>query len=143
MTTAATAVVQELFRDTGDGPRLLGSRCPACAAHYFPRAATCRRPACSGTEAEPVDLSPRGTIHSYTVQHYPAPAPFDVGDPFEPYAIVLVELPEGLRVAGILAGDPAGAAIGAPVELSVGPVRRDPEGTDQLTWKFELTEGVR
>ncbi len=89
-----------------DGAALLaGSRCPACGAAFFPPRQVCSR--CLG-ELEEAPLSARGTVYTHTVVHQSAPA-------FEtPYTLVYVDLPEGVRVLGQLAGE---ARIGMEVEL--------------------------
>jgi len=81
------------FRMDERAPCLLGTRCRSCGTTFFPReTASCRNPACEGSEFEPVELSRRGTLWSFTDNRYPPPAPYVAGDPFESYAIAAVEL---------------------------------------------------
>jgi len=47
MTTTRTPVIQNLFAETAQGPRLLGSKCVACGAPYFPKSPACHNPECS------------------------------------------------------------------------------------------------
>ena len=89
------------MEETPAGPRLLGSRCSGCDSVYFPRAATCRNPECAGGVLEATALPPRGTLYSYTIQHYQPPPLFRMDD-WRPYAIGLVEFDGGVRVMGML-----------------------------------------
>ena len=50
-------------------PRLLGSRCPACGEHFYPRRMVCAK--CLHEGCEDVVLSPTGTLWTYTYVHVP------------------------------------------------------------------------
>lgn len=125
---------------TGDTPQLLGSRCTTCGTVYFPRrAGFCRNPQCDGTEFEEAALSRRGTVWSYTDAQYQPPAPYLAGsEPYVPFAIAAVELPEGLVVLGQVA-DGYGVAdlhVGAEVELVVEPLYTD-DGGERTIWRWK------
>ena len=143
MTEAKQApVVEGLFSETDAGPRLLGSRCEACASVYFPPAPACKNPGCEHGRVVDVEFGARGKLWSYTIQYYPPPAPFRFDEPFTPFAIGLVDLPEGLRVVAMMsAEDPEALRIGAPVELVIEPMYTDDQGAEVLTWKFRLAQG--
>lgn len=124
----ATPAIEGWFT-TGPEPTLLGSRCTTCGTVVFPPASGfCRNPRCNGDELEETALSRRGTIWSYTDAQYQPPAPYiPTTDPFEPFAIAAVELPEGLVVLGQVA-DGYGVAdlrVGAEVELVVETLYED------------------
>ena len=136
-------VVDGLFIETEGGPRLLGSRCAACGTHYFPRVARCTAPSCRSTNVSGVELGPRGTLFSYTVQHYAPPPPFRYEGTFAPYAVGLVELEEGLRVVGMMKLDDLTAMrLGMPVELTVDRMGIDEQGREVITWKFRARTTV-
>ncbi len=122
--------VDDWFR-TEPEPALMGSRCAACASVFFPPVAEesfCRNPACAGTSFAPVALSRRGRVWSYTDAQYQPPAPYvATTDPFEPFALAAVELPEGLTVLGQVAAGygVADLAVGAEVEVVVEPLDDD------------------
>jgi uncharacterized OB-fold protein len=125
---------------TGGAPALLGSRCTSCASVFFPRLdGFCRNPACSGEDFEVVELSRRGVVWSYTDAQYQPPPPYIPGtDPFQPFAIAAVELPEGLVVLGQVA-EGYGVAdlhVGAEVELVVEPLYRDDSG-ERTIWRWK------
>ena len=136
--------VEGWFTD-GDDPRLLGHRCTSCGSYFFPKiAGECRNPACAGTELEEVPLSNRGTIWSYTTNHYAPPAPFVASDPFEPYSLAAVELPdEKLVVLGQVdpTTDPATLRVGMEVGLSIGTLFEDDEH-EYLVWRWVPTAEV-
>ena len=79
-------------------PRIIGSKCMSCGHYFFPKAQFCRNPDCKKTEAiEDVRLSRRGKLFSYTVNHYPPPPPYHAPDPFTPFGVACVEMPEGIK----------------------------------------------
>ena len=112
------AVVDGLLRLDGADLALLGSVCVGCGTHYFPRALGCRNPGCDQKELDDVELGRTGELYSWTVQHYRPPALFRIAD-WQPCAVGLVEVPEGLRILAMLTGAPAGQiAIGTPMVLT-------------------------
>lgn len=135
-----TSPAVEGWFTTGSDPALLGSRCTTCGTVAFPKASGfCRNPACSGDELEETVLSRRGTIWSYTDAQYQPPPPYvPRGDPYEPFAIAAVELPEGLVVLGQVA-DGYGVAdlrVGGEVELVVETLYADESG-DRTVWRWK------
>ncbi len=80
-------------------------------------------PACLSYDWEPFEVSGRGEVYSYTVNHHPKVPAFDY-----PLLVGLVELEEGLRMVSNLIGvEPAGVSIGMPVEVEF--VECDPDLT--------------
>jgi uncharacterized OB-fold protein len=131
----SVAVAPGLFRQMSP-PVLFGSRCERCGAHYFPSTSHCRHPGCRGARVLEVDLGRHGRLYSYTIQHYRPPPPFSM-EPWAPYAIGIVELPEGLRLLAMICGVPfAELEIGMEVELVSEALHRDAEGREVLTYKF-------
>lgn len=87
-------------------------RCLQCRRHVFYPRAVC--PYCMGS-LEWVDAAGTGTIHSYTVVHR-APAEEYLAE--VPYAVVLVDLEEGVRMMSRLVDcDPSEVRVGAAVEV--------------------------
>jgi uncharacterized OB-fold protein len=104
----------------------VGAKCPQCATYVFPpRANNCPNPACAADELEPVALSRRGTLWSYTENHYAPPPPYPAADPFEPFAVAAVQLDaEGIIVLGKVV-EGTGAAdlkVGMAMELTTMPL---------------------
>ncbi len=136
---ASTPAIEGWFTP-GPDPALLGSRCTACGTVSFPRATGfCRNPGCSGEEFEETELSRRGTVWSYTDAQYQPPPPYvPRADPFEPFALAAVELPEGLVVVGQVADGYAVAdlRVGGEVELVVETLYVDDTG-DRTIWRWK------
>jgi uncharacterized OB-fold protein len=141
MTEAApgTPAIEGWFT-TGEEPTLLGSRCTSCDAVSFPPTpGFCRNPACEGEELAVAALSRRGNVWSYTDARYRPPAPYiPAGDPYVPFALAAVELPEGLVVLGQVA-DGYGTTdlhVGSEVELVVETLYADDTG-DRTIWRWK------
>ncbi|MEU7500568.1 bifunctional MaoC family dehydratase N-terminal/OB-fold nucleic acid binding domain-containing protein [Streptomyces griseofuscus] len=91
--------------------RLLIQRCTGCGTLRHPWLPGCN--ACGGPDWDTVEASGEGTVHSYVVMHHP---PFPAFDP--PYAVVLVQLAEGVRMVSNVVGVPYDKVrIGMPVRL--------------------------
>ena len=129
-------VIDGLFEVVAGEARLAGSHCVSCGALYFPRAISCRNPACRDKQVELSFLPNTGTLYSYTIQHYQPPPLFRIDD-WAPYALGVVDLGEGLHVMGMLTGVALDAiTIGMPLRMVVEPLYRDAERGDVLTYKF-------
>ncbi|MEV7615864.1 zinc ribbon domain-containing protein [Streptomyces sp. NPDC089799] len=145
MERSRTPVVGGWFTEDGPGGefRLLGTRCSACGSVFFPREDTfCRNPACGGGDLAEVPLSRRGRVWSYTDGRYRPPAPYvsDPDAPWEPYALVAVELAAermvvlGQAVPGVTVAD---LAVGMEVEVVPGVLNEEADtGTVWTTWHF-------
>lgn len=111
------AVVEDAL-DLEDGvPVLKGTRCRDCGAVYFPRAVSCRNPACDGKAVEPALIAGRGRLYSFTIQRY-RPPPLFVLEPWAPYALGLVDVEDGLRLMGIIDAPLDAIRIDMPLTLS-------------------------
>ncbi len=122
-----------------DKPLLLGTRCRSCGTFYFPpQAFYCRNPGCGGEDFEEVPLSSRGTLWSFTEQHYPPPAPYVAPEVFVPYIVAAVELTEekmiilGQVAEGI---SPEKLKIGMGMEIGLEALFQDERG-EHLVWKW-------
>jgi uncharacterized OB-fold protein len=128
---------------TGPEPALIGSSCTTCGSVFFPKfageGAFCRNPVCAGETFDDVELSRRGRIWSYTDAQYQPPPPYiPVSDPFEPFALAAVELPEGLVVLGQVAGGygVADLKVGQEAELVVETLYTDDDG-ERTIWRWK------
>jgi uncharacterized OB-fold protein len=75
-------------------------RCRPCAAFYFPPSPFC--PRCLSADVEWQVTTGRGRLHTYLINHRPAPGYEDDA----PYAIAIVELHEGPRMMSNIVGIP-------------------------------------
>jgi len=89
--------------------KLLIQRCSNCGTLRHPPRPACAT--CQSFEWDALTASGRGTIYSFTVNHYPQVPAFDY-----PLVVALVELEEGTRLVANVAGiTPETVAIGMPV----------------------------
>jgi uncharacterized OB-fold protein len=97
---------------------LQGRRCAECGKLSLEAGRPC--PFCGGQGGDAVPLSGAGRLLSWTVIRV-APGRFASE---APYAIGLLELPEGLRLTARLAAEPEGLTAGQAVAFaSLDPVR--------------------
>ena len=73
-------------------------QCNVCSRHYFYPRTAC--PRCGSTDVRWVTVSGRGRLHTYLINHRPAPGFEDEA----PYAIAVVELEEGPRMMANIVG---------------------------------------
>lgn len=66
-------------------------------------------------------------LWTYTVSRHRPPGDYRGAEPFEPYGLGLIELPEGIRVMSPLHGDIDELEIGAAAEFAP-YVRREADG---------------
>lgn len=137
-------VVTGWFTGDGDDFRLLGTRCSLCSSVFFPREEVhCRNPWCVGGDLKEVPLSRRGHVWSYTDSRYRPPSPYvtDPELPWEPYALIAVELEAerivvlGQAVPGVTIAD---LTVGMQVEAVPGVLYEDAE-TVWTTWQWRPT----
>ena len=76
--------------------RLLGSRCSSCGETSLRSNRVC--PNCGKDTVSDLPLGKRGTLWTYTVARHKPPGNYMGPDPFEPFGLGLVELPEGIQV---------------------------------------------
>jgi uncharacterized protein len=118
------------YWDAARRHELVIQRCQDCRRYrHYPRPLC---PACGSARWEWSPVSGRGVIYTFTVTHrafHPA------WQDRTPYAVVTVELEEGVRMVGELAaGDTGRVAIGLPVQV----VFRDLPGEDVTLPGFRL-----
>jgi uncharacterized protein len=128
--TSRRPVAPNLFTTTPE-LRLLGGRHRESGRLVFPLPA-------DSTAFEPFALPSRGTLWSYTIQRFPPKSPPYRGtEPFVPFALGYVELPDALIVESRLTDVEFDALhIGLPMELTTVPLRTEPDGAVVLTYAF-------
>jgi uncharacterized OB-fold protein len=123
---------QGLFEpDTSGTPRLLASRCTACARVFFPVRTYCGK--CGASGLQQLQLGGRGRIHSFSViDRKPKLAVIDA-----PYVQAEVVLPEGVHVFTVLDQcAPCEVRVDMEVEMYVGEVNAPTGGGKALAFKF-------
>ena len=100
--------------------RLEASRCHSCGKVAYPVRPVC--PSCRGSEADRIELTRKARVVTSTVIHVP-PTDFDTQ---APYAIAVVETPEGARLmVQVVDGDPSEVGPGTEVSLEFRKIRRE------------------
>ncbi|HYH35424.1 MAG TPA: Zn-ribbon domain-containing OB-fold protein [Nocardioides sp.] len=115
-------------------PRLLASRCGACATTTFPPREFC--PACRAVDGlERAELDTRGRVHSFTVVRQ-APPDVEV-----PYVLAWVDLPvDRVRLMATVVGvEPEAVELDLPVELELTPFATDADGAELVGFRFRAT----
>ena len=93
--------------------QLVVQQCTRCKALRFPARPICSR--CLGRDAAWVPVAGRGTVFSFAVMHQANHPGFAAE---VPYAVVVIELEEGVRLLSNLVGCPLrDVRIGLPVEV--------------------------
>lgn len=116
--------------------RLQGSRCRSCGEVFLGIHKGCEN--CQGDDLESVVLSNRGKLYSYTVIRNRPPGNYVGSEPFVPFAVGLVELPEGLRILSPLTDcDIDALEIDTDLELVIGKFYEDQEGNEVIAFKFK------
>lgn len=121
----------------GPPPRLLGSRCRETGNVFYPMQKM--NPLTHRADTmEPVELPGTGRLLTFTVVRR-AVSGFEC-----PYALGVVELDAGPKLTAQLADWQNGPLrIGMEVELVIGSIRFDPDGTVVMGPKFRVLEGPR
>jgi len=95
--------------------RLMGSQCEQCHETTLGTNAVC--PNCGGTALKARPLSRQGTLYTFTVVRHKPPGDYRGPEPFVPFAMGLVELPDGIRVLAPLEGGIESIRIGMPLQF--------------------------
>ncbi len=119
-------------------PRVIGSKCKSCGHYFFPKAKSCRNPYCK--KKDPMGdalISRKGKLFSYTVNHYPPPPPYHALDPFAPFGVACIEMPEGIKVCGQVSksANLDSLKIGMEMELIIDKLWEE-EGKEMIGYKF-------
>jgi uncharacterized OB-fold protein len=122
--------------DPSEPPKLLGSRCPACATTFFPRRHVCA--SCLHEGCEDVEMGPRGRLWTWTFVHVPLFAKKDAK--VDAYGVGQIDLPEGPRIQAILSGARDDFEIGMEMELGFEVLKQDKDGNDVVIYRFKPVE---
>jgi uncharacterized OB-fold protein len=117
--------------DPAEPPRLLGSRCRACAETFFPRRSVCAR--CLAIGTDDVLLGPHGRLWTWTWCRLPL---FGSRRSDGGYGVGQVDLPEGPRVQAVLAGRREEFSIGMQLVLDLETLGSTEDGSDVVIFRF-------
>jgi uncharacterized OB-fold protein len=125
----------KLSEDGNEGV-LLGMKCRSCGEQFFGAPRFCLK--CASGDLQPVELSKKGTLYSYTTVWAPSPG----WEGAVPYIIGQVELPEGPRInAEIVDCSKDIIKIGMTMELALRVGGKDENGNEIVVYKWKPTPG--
>jgi uncharacterized OB-fold protein len=114
---------------------LRGSACRSCGEVFLGTPHACAN--CQSEALDPIPLGRDGTLYSYTIVRNQPPGDYKGGvNPFVPYPVGLVELPEGVRILCRVDAPFDALKIGIPLRLSVCPYYHDTEGKEVLSYTY-------
>lgn len=114
--------------------RLAGCRCTTCGETALGSKTIC--PNCGRDTVNNISLSDRGVLWSFTVVRHRPPGNYKGPEPFVPYGLGLVELPDGIRVLSPIRCAIDKLKIG--LALRFAPyVRVEPDGREVVAFAFE------
>jgi uncharacterized protein len=130
-------IIDGSFTWPSSNPQLIATHCISCNTYYFPNKKSCNNPKCKEKKVEEALLSTKGKLWTYTLMQYPPAVPFK-SDAKPPYPVGVVELPEGIRILGLLTDcEYEQLEIGMEMELVIKPLHHDQNGEAMLTWMFK------
>ncbi len=113
---------------------LMGSKCGKCGEVGLGQRLQCG--SCGATRLEGIPLSRKGKLWTYTVIRHKPPGDYKGPDPFVPFGLGLVELPEGIRVLSPIQADPEKIKVGMELELEVYPLYTDENKNEVMAFRF-------
>ncbi len=114
--------------------RLRGSQCRECGEISLGKRQTCSN--CGGGNLTEVPLSRKGRLWTYTVIRHKPPGDYKGPDPFVPFGLGLVELPEGIRVLSPIQCDLERMKVGMELEMEVYPLYTDENQNEVMAFRF-------
>ncbi|MFH1032509.1 MAG: OB-fold domain-containing protein [Chloroflexota bacterium] len=115
--------------------KLIGSKCQHCGEVSFGKRIDC--PNCASGDLKIIDLSRKGKLWSYTVIRNKPPGDYKGPEPFSPFGLGLVELPEGIRVVAPIAVGIDKLKVGMDLELEIYKLYSNETGNDVMAFKFK------
>lgn len=116
-----------------DQVRIAGSKCTSCGETSLGTMSVCAN--CGRDTVRAVALSDRGVLWSYTVVRHKPPGDYRGPDPFVPFGLGLVELPDGLRVMSPIECNIDELKIGLALQFRP-YLRMDADGREVVAFTF-------
>ncbi len=118
--------------EPGSLPYLTAGKCKNCGKVFFPTRQICLN--CSHQEMEIIPLSGKGKVYSYTEVHQQLPGALVK----TPYMIVIVAMPEGCQIHGVITEKYQNIGVEADVEVYFEKMMEDKDGNELIGDKFRL-----
>ncbi|MCX6007314.1 MAG: OB-fold domain-containing protein [Chloroflexi bacterium] len=128
--------MMKLPQSPSDKGSLIGCKCRKCGQLFFVKREMCEN--CQSQDLEEITLSGTGKLYAFSIMYYPAPPPYKPSNPFVPFGIGWVELPEGLVVYSLLTeNDASKLKVGMKLELILSKFTEDKDGNDVIVPMFK------
>jgi uncharacterized protein len=128
--------MMKLPQSPTDKGSLVGCKCRKCGQLFFVKRDMCEN--CQSQDLEEIILSSTGKLYAFSIMYYPAPPPYKPANPFVPFGIGWVELPEGLVVYSLLTeNDASKLKVGMNLELIFNKFSEDKDGNDVIVPMFK------
>ena len=114
---------------------LCGTLCHSCGETTLGENSIC--PACGLGDVESKALSRDGVLWTYTMVRHRPPGNYQMPEPFKPFALGLVDLPDGLKVLSRVEVDQQDIRIGMPLKFHPFVLRRDEAGVEVVAFDFQ------
>jgi uncharacterized OB-fold protein len=95
-------------------------------------------PNCGQASVEATALSSRGVLWTFTVVRHRPPGNYRGCQPFAPFALGLIELPDGVRVLSVIDCRLEDLRVGMPLLFK--PILRHDDAADVVIFAFEPLE---
>jgi len=118
-------------------PYLIASKCKNCGKVFCPPRHICLN--CGKQMMEIIPLGGRGKIYSYTEVHQQLPGALVK----TPYMIVIVSMPEGCQVHGVMTEKYENIGVDAEVEVYFEKMMEDKDGNELIADKFRLVNSSK
>jgi len=120
--------------EPGKEPYLTASKCKNCGKVFCPPRHICLN--CGKQMMEIIPLSGKGKIYSYTEVHQQLPGALVK----TPYMIVIVSMPEGCQVHGVMTENYKDIKVDADVEVYFEKMMEDKDGNELIADKYRLVK---
>jgi len=128
--------MMKLPQSPSDKGSLIGCKCQKCGELFFVKREICEN--CQSQDLKEMTLSDTGKLYAFSVMYYPAPPPYKPANPFVPFGIGWVELPEGLVIYSLLTeNDASKLKVGMKMDLVFNKFSEDKDGNDIMVPMFK------
>jgi uncharacterized protein len=128
--------MMKLPQSPTDKGSLTGCKCRKCGELFLVKREICEN--CQSQDLEEIALSSTGKLYAFSVMYYPAPPPYKPANPFVPFGVGWVELPEGLVIYSLLTeNDASKLKVGMKLELTFNKFAEDKDGNDLIVPMFK------
>ncbi|MDD5189936.1 MAG: Zn-ribbon domain-containing OB-fold protein [Dehalococcoidales bacterium] len=120
--------------DPNKQPYLIAGKCKHCGRVFCPPRHLCLN--CGKEMMEIIPLSGKGKVYSYSEIHQQLPGALVK----TPYVIVIVSMPEGCQISGVMTEKFEDISVGADIEVYWEKMLEDKDGNELIADKYRLVK---